>query len=29
LMGCEVVVAATNGRLDGSTEGFDRALPRA
>jgi hypothetical protein len=25
----EVVVAVTNGRLDGSTEGFDRAQPRA
>ena len=29
IMGREVVVAVTNGRLDGSTEGFDRAQPRA
>jgi hypothetical protein len=33
VMGHEVVVAVTNGRLDGSTErsteGFDRAQPRA
>ena len=29
VMGREVVVAVTNGRLDGSAEGFDRAQPRA
>ena len=29
VMGREVVVAVTNSRLDGSTEGFDRAQPRS